>query len=184
MKRMFGFTLLELLVTVAIVAITLLAGVPSLIDFIKSSRSSQQASYIASSLQMARLSAIDSGLVVTLCPTQNNLSSCTTSWDGPLMVFEDNDGDSSYDSGETVLKVIDAAPDTITRSFNNGSVVSYQPEGHTSDFGTFSVCADSKEAKYARSVVINLQGRIKLSRDYDGDGVHEYPEGTDLNCES
>ncbi|MBD1388891.1 GspH/FimT family pseudopilin [Neiella sp. HB171785] len=184
MKRTFGFTLLELIIVVAIVSITLLAGVPSLIDFIKSSRSSQQASYLSSALQMTRMSAIDTGGVVTLCPAKADLSACASSWNAQLMVFEDNDGDGSYDNGETVLKVIDASPDSISRSYNNGTAISYQSEGHTADFGTFSVCADSKEAKYARSVVINLQGRIKNSRDYSGDGVHEYPKGTPLSCES
>lgn len=181
-NRMSGITLLELLIAVAVVSITLLAGIPSLLDFIKSSRSTQQASYLSSALQMARLSAIDSGSVVSLCPAKIDLSECTTSWDDTLMVFEDVDSDGAYDSGEVVLKVVDAAPDSITRSFNNGASVSYQAEGHTADFGTFKVCATTEEAEFARSVVINLQGRIKLSRDYNGDGVHEYPEGTALSC--
>lgn len=179
-----GFTLLELLVTVAVGSILLFVGVPSLTEFISSSRATQQASYISSALQMARMSAIESGQVIGVCPAKPDLSGCTTSWNGALMVFIDADENDSYSSGDTILNSAEAAPSSISRTFNNGDIVLYQAEGHTADFGTFTVCDSSKSAKYARSVVINLQGRVKQSRDYDGDGVHEYPKGTALSCGS
>ncbi|MCM2680612.1 GspH/FimT family pseudopilin [Echinimonas agarilytica] len=182
MARKSGFTLIELMVTVAIASIVLLAGVPSLIEFIRHSRASQQASYVSSALQVARMSAIDSAQVIGVCPAKADLSACSTSWDDAIMIFIDADNSKTFNSGDTVIHSVEAAPESITRSFNNGTVIQYQAEGHTTQFGTFKICDSSKEAAYARSVVINLQGRIKLSKDYNGNGVHEYPSGTELSC--
>ena len=184
MARQAGFTLIELLVTVALISVLLLMGVPSLVDFISASRASQQASYVSSTLQLARMHAIDSGQVIAVCPAKADLSACTTSWNDAIMVFIDANNNADFDSGETVIHSVEAASSSVVRTFNNGNIIRYQAEGHTTNFGTFKICDSDKTAEYARSVVINLQGRIKLSRDYDGDGIYEYPEGSDVDCGS
>ena len=57
-----GFTLFELLITIALIAIVMGIGVPSYQDFVVKNRIQTQASEIRSSLAMARVEAIRRGL--------------------------------------------------------------------------------------------------------------------------
>ena len=66
-----GFTLLELLITIGLVAIVMGIGVPSYQDFVVKNRIQTQASEIRSSLAMARVEAIRRGLWIRVCPGQN-----------------------------------------------------------------------------------------------------------------
>ena len=66
-----GFTLLELLITIALIAIVMGIGVPSYQDFVVKNRIQTQASEIRSSLAMARVEAIRRGLWIRVCPGQD-----------------------------------------------------------------------------------------------------------------
>jgi len=62
-----GFTVVELLVTVAIAAILAVIAVPSMSDMFRSARLSTQTDLLISSLQLARLEAITRRSTVTIC---------------------------------------------------------------------------------------------------------------------
>lgn len=71
-----GFSLLELMVTITVVAVLLAIGVPSLRNTIQRNRVSSASNDLLASLSYARTTAIDRGQLVSLCPSADG-SSCT-----------------------------------------------------------------------------------------------------------
>ena len=67
-----GFSLIELLVTIAIVAILAVVAAPSLMSLINSNRLTAQANELVASLQQARMEAVRRNRSVTVCRSINN----------------------------------------------------------------------------------------------------------------
>ncbi len=88
MHRHAGFTLLEVMTTLAISSILLTAAVPAMQDFIIRNRMSTEVNTFVASLYLARSEAVKRLQNVRLCPTAN-FSSCTgdTDWQGGLDGF-------------------------------------------------------------------------------------------------
>jgi type IV fimbrial biogenesis protein FimT len=66
-----GFTVVELLVTITMVAILMALAVPSLQQFLVRSEMQSLSNDFANALQKARLEAVSRNMCVTVCPGQN-----------------------------------------------------------------------------------------------------------------
>ncbi|MDM1311453.1 GspH/FimT family pseudopilin [Acinetobacter indicus] len=75
MKPNKGFTLFELIVTVAVLAILAMIAAPSMVNLIKSSKVKTTSSAIVDFMQQARSEAIRTGRPVTVCASSNG-STC------------------------------------------------------------------------------------------------------------
>lgn len=94
-----GFSLVELFVGIAIVAILVSVAMPSMLSLIAEARLSAQTDQLMGVLNRARLSAIKERKVYTVCPAAdaNTASACSTSasdwsngmliWDGTAVVY-------------------------------------------------------------------------------------------------
>lgn len=82
MKSSLGFTLVELIVTMAVVAILLVLAVPGFGEIIRTNRASAQTNDLVSALSLARSEAVRRGAAVDVCPSSNQIT-CTggTDWE-------------------------------------------------------------------------------------------------------
>lgn len=115
-RRRNGFTLIELMVGVAVLAIALAAGVPSMSEFIKNSRLSAQTNNLLASLHLARTEAIKRHARVTLCKSADATNcdiAAGTGWENGWVVFADVYNDGNLDAGEAVLDSHGATADDI-----------------------------------------------------------------------
>ena len=88
-----GFTLIELMVTVAILAILVSIAVPSFRDMIQSNRMLSITNNLMTALQFARSEAIKRGVRVDVCRQSNGACSNGTGWqDGWLVKVNGTDG--------------------------------------------------------------------------------------------
>lgn len=185
-----GFTLIELMVTVAVLAIIAAIGVPSLQGFIASSRLRSTTHDLYSALQTARMEAIRRNARVTVCKANATLTNCNNSgtWNGGWLVFVDRLPGSTpnIDNTDTVLL---AAPPTSSQLLilgnggGNGpaTYVSYTADGGSKQLngafmaGKLRICSTSTALSSdtrARDLVINATGRI----------VTEIPTGIAPTC--
>ena len=113
-----GFTLVELLVTLVIAAISLAIGVPSFVEFVDKNELSSVSAEFVSTLQDARERAVSLGETVTIDQQEDEVS-CTYSNDGGT---EDCDGLDLADSDITIAAASDEFNDTNTIVFDSSGL--------------------------------------------------------------
>lgn len=173
-----GFTLVELLVTVSVLAVLLAVAVPSFQSTIASSQLTGRTNELVSALNMARSEAIRRGTRVTLCKSSSG-TACTTSgnWEQGWIAFVDttrSGTSASVDSGETVLLLQQAISGTtlIKGSTNVANYVSFGADGRPRTLagafisGKLLTCNTSTaltNAARAREVELSTVGRLSTS---------------------
>jgi len=124
-----GFTVIELMVTIAVVAILLSVAVPSFWTFIQSNRVTAQANELVTALGFARSEAVKRGEIVSLCMSnQAEPPACATGgsddWSGGWLAFVNPDQNANYGSyANDVLRVWPALPDRMELDLARADVV-------------------------------------------------------------
>jgi len=167
----FGFTLVEMVVTVAIMALLLALGVPSFQALMRNNRVAAHANEFLGALNLARGEAIKrgSGVRVVLCPGTS--AGCSgTAWGSGWIVFVDTNNNGSRDAGEPVLRVYSALSgnETLTGNTNVSSYISFTADGSARLIGggfqagtlTFGLCNSSNRRN---TIVINSVGRARVA---------------------
>ena len=155
-----GFTLVELMIVIAITSIVLSIGIPEMQVFIKNDRLVSTSNSLLGDLMLARSKAVEQNLPTILCST-NNQTSCT---DGNLedgwLVGIDEDESGSIETGETLIKIAQAVGSDIQITSSFGSLINYDSRGFTPDtIGTLTI-QDGRGSEYAKSLTINRTGRV------------------------
>lgn len=105
-KRLAGFTLIELIITVSIAATLLTIGIPSFVNTIRANRLAATTNEFTAALLSARSEAIKRNQPIVICSSSTGTScNAPSGWEAGWMSFVDADGDSNYDAGEVILNV-------------------------------------------------------------------------------
>lgn len=163
-----GFTLLELLVSVAVGAILLSVAVPSYTSFVQNSRQITAANELLGSLHVARDLAITRNVRVTACPSSTGMGCEAVSWAEGWIVFADPDDSRTLGADETVQRAVGEVPAGSITTSEFGSFVVYRPNGRamaataSDNTGEFTIC-DDRGADHAKVVAIDFSGRPRVS---------------------
>lgn len=158
-----GFTLIELMVTLAVLAILLTVAVPGLAMFVQNNRLAAQANDLVTALAYARSEAVSRAVRVAVCGRQDDLN-CTGSgiWDGGFLVFVDADGNGAPDGAGDILRVR-APMEGANTLRSNRAVVTFQPSGFsTGSNATVNLC-DTRGDANGRAIILNNQGRVRVA---------------------
>lgn len=183
LTRSGGFTLVELIVSVTVLGILVGLAVPQFTDFLRNSRRATVLNELVGSLTLARVEAIRRGTIISMCKTADGtacLSGSSDTWAAGWLIFVNSDGDNPpiLDVGETVLRVRTEtnAPYQLRPSAGVAHFISFNADGSVASGGVFTYC-DARGVARARAAVLNTVGRVRLSRDTNGDGVEESDAG-------
>jgi type IV fimbrial biogenesis protein FimT len=179
-KQQKGVTLVELMITVSIVAIILAFVGPSIQNILIKNRIVAEINEISSLIQYARHHAIDEQAQVVVCPS-TDYAICSTDWNDPKIVFIDDDDDEIRGAAEELLVSISATTETSLMT-NTTDIIKFAQTGEANESTEILLCHKDGEAKYARSLSVTLQGRVKMSTDSDKNGINENAAGTELSC--
>jgi len=156
-----GFTLIELMVTIAVAAVLLTLAAPSFQSLLISNRLTALTNDLVSDLAFARSEAIKRGVVVSVC-VANSTTTCGagTDWAQGWIVFVDA-GTAGDATGDTVLRYHEALRGNTTLNATIGNhFISYFPSGTVDAAQTFKVCSTGAQG---RNVAISASGRVNTT---------------------
>jgi type IV fimbrial biogenesis protein FimT len=154
-----GFTLVEMMVTVAVVAVLAGVAIPSMRAFVQDERQSTQAQRLWMSLNLARSESRKQDVSINVCASTDGLtcSGTASGWSSGWIVL-------STASGTTTPAMkVPALPDgTILSEAAPLATVTFYSNGMVNAPAAFTFC-DSRGATSARSVEVTLAGRVSTS---------------------
>lgn len=177
-----GFTLLELIVSTAILSIILTVAIPSLVDISNSHRSNASVTQLRKVLIGARHLALSNSQKVTVCPQLNNV--CNNNWQNPISVFIDSNDNAEIDTDEKLLLTASNSNNRGNWFTRNAATTNIAFNGRGHAFGsatTLLYCPTSGDNEYARQLVISFQGRIRSDRYLSNRGT-PYASLGSFNC--
>ncbi|WP_439136043.1 GspH/FimT family pseudopilin [Pseudomaricurvus sp.] len=170
-----GFTLIELIVVMAIAAILLLVAVPSYQNMIEKNNVESAQEALARSIALARQEAISRNTTVSVCRSADGASCAAAGeWNQGWIVFLDNDSSGTagvVNAAEEILRVYQSIPanyglqgSAAFVQFGNKGTIQLPAAGTP----TFEVCSPSDD--YLRGIMLLRSGRGVTSRlDASGD---------------
>ncbi|MGS2723773.1 GspH/FimT family pseudopilin [Porticoccus sp. GXU_MW_L64] len=180
-----GFTLIELMISLAILAILLAAAVPAMMDFLERNQSRAIISEVRNLVALARENAVHHSCHTTMCPSDNQIQ-CSANMDAPVVVFSDCNRNREIDGDDELYRVMQPLPQNsqLIWSFSAGRrYIQMTPQGHTnSTFGSLIYCPASGEERHARLLIISRSGRARYGKDTDSDGIPNRSGGENVGC--
>ncbi len=183
-KQQQAFTLIELMVTLAVLAIVLAVAIPSFNTQIQNNRSLALGEDFTTALSFARSEAVKRGGPVTLCASNAAQADCGNDWDNGWLIAVDAADETaaapSVDSADDILRVWDTPPDnaviTVQRTDSDGSNGTATSFIRFTGMGTLArINNEAKSAKVVahtegctgesqQTVVVGVAGLVRVSR--------------------
>jgi type IV fimbrial biogenesis protein FimT len=148
-----GLTLVELLVTIAIVSILLTIGVPSFKSLLRSSDMYSNTSDMVTAFNYARISAVKNGTSVQISPQD------LASWDSGLVVWLDSDDDDIWDDGEELRLWDEFNTSSTVASTNSLTNFTFTASGEVNNSDVLTIC-DDRNGETGRTINILTSGAV------------------------
>lgn len=163
-RKTAGFTLIELMITLAVAATLAMIGAPALGNLLARVRESSAEAKIAGTLRHARTAAVMDNTRIIVCPS-NDGRHCRSGldWQHGWIVAPDADHDGQPDAGRQVIAALPAmaAGNRVITSAGRTHIV-FHPNGNSAGSNArFTIChARERDGK---SVVVSNSGRVRVA---------------------
>lgn len=168
-----GITLLELMVTLTILALAIIFLVPNIGNIINSSRVTNELNQFSHGIRYAWTEAIYRNQVIVACPSPDG-EECVESrdWSQGWLVFVDENDNRRLDDEEPIQRVYQALPEgisaTLTAFGPRGQYIPFYPTEGMRTNGTFRFCVKNSPELNRALIVSKARPRIsQFMRDGD-----------------
>ncbi|WP_181135941.1 GspH/FimT family pseudopilin [Psychrosphaera saromensis] len=157
-----GFTLIEMMLVVALIATLSMVVSPSLSAFFQRNKLTSEVNQFSSHLQLAKSIAASQFTYVMTCPTQDRIN-CTGNWQDEIITFTDQNNNGFVDSTDKILSSYKVS--LPVKVYANRDEVRFAPINTTmTTTATIALCINEQ---VKQALVISNVGRIRLELDKD-----------------
>lgn len=168
-----AFTLLELMLTLAVLSIITLIAVPAWQNTLAYGHRAAALNALRDSLAFARTSAVTHGRTVALCTSADHVNCDEGDWDEGWIVYVDLDRDYDRDTEEPLLRVHPALDSNSHLSGNRliAHHIGFQRDGlmYGVHNGTITYTTTPPRPALKRCLVVARSGRIRAANGTDCD---------------
>ncbi len=164
MRHHSGFTLVELLTTVAIFTTLLSLAIPEFRSMAERNQIATAHNAFLSTIHFTRSEAIKRGNNVIICKWDNIQATCDSarSWQSGWAVFDDKNGNNSKDTNEDIIHIHKALPSNIQMHYNHIKL-KYNAKGLSLGYsGTITFCSDGEHTT-KQGMTLSLVGRVRIA---------------------
>lgn len=162
-----GFTLVELVTAIAILAVLVALAAPSAVQAWNQAAAQRAYHAMSSSLALARVQAVSRGHAVTVCPSLNGTSCIVggTDWSQGWIVYLDPSRSPQPESTSDVIEMVpDLAPEISLRTSAGRHRIRYQPSGWAAGSNLrLTLCIRSTGFMHG-SILLSNAGRTRVER--------------------
>lgn len=203
-NKVTGFTLLEMMVVIAIIAILASVAMPMMSQTLANSKSNAAFRDVIATLKAAKAGARDdkSFSYAVVCASSNGTSCDSSNWTDGWLAFGDIDGSGDLNGAEPILAVQGSAGKSsnisVVNNTSNQTVSKFviNQDGFTSN--NLYACGNAGPPAYVfricqagsgsnpvtgKAVIYTPSGAIRLGRDTDKNGLHNVG-AADIVCPS
>lgn len=166
-----GFSLVELLVTMAVAVILTVAATPSLTQFFRTNRIAAATNELVLSLQLARAEAARRGRDVSLCRSVDGATCAAgTGWAAGWIVFQDGASTGTAaptGAGSELIRVFDAVHGSLGLT-GPAAHLRFRPDGTVEQASAaeveFGVTVEGCRGDQRRDIHVSRLGRVRTAR--------------------
>ena len=166
MKKNSGFTLLELIMVLALVAIVMTFAIPAMQTFTLNDRLTTNINVLIGHLAYARSESLTRSSQVVICTSDDGLT-CSGNWSDGWIVFVDFDADNALTAGDEVIRTHQGlGANNTTSTAGIGLQIVYDNRGfvNAASVGSMQLC-DGRTGPYGKTIRITNTGRVRLEKD-------------------
>lgn len=160
-----GISLIELMVTLLLLGILLMLGIPVGSNFMQRNRLSLASNEVFAALSYSRHYALTLGKTLVLTPSCG-VGNCGDDWSQGAILFADNDGSHHFNPHDNLIQSWQwYAKDVliIWDGFVSSQYIEFPADGINGAMsGTFSLCLRQRTDTIGNSIVVNRLGRARL----------------------
>lgn len=159
-KRHEGFTLLEMMVSISILAILVTLAIPSFSEIMLSSKLKSYSSYMVSSIYLARGEALKRNTTINLCVSGDGLKCTAGNWENGWIVLSRDQVIHRQQALGKGYKVIELTGQTDLK---------FQSSGLLSQPAAFTICrAEPTPGSHERTVTLSITARPGVGKTTNG----------------
>ncbi len=165
-KHLTGFSIIELMLTIAVAGVILSLGVPSFQSLIERNQLTSGINQFVSSMSLARSEAIKRNQRVLICPSSDGQQCSGGQYENGWIVFVDRNSNASRQAGtEELIWVNGSLPTSMTLRGKGccDDKIPYLASGQINGIaGSMHLCKEN-DADKSRKISINRFGRARLN---------------------
>ncbi|PIE42571.1 MAG: hypothetical protein CSA49_00300 [Gammaproteobacteria bacterium] len=159
-KRISGFSLLELMATIAVTGIALTLAIPGFESLVNKVKVDTQITQLVESFTLARHYAVNSSTHVTVCGSDTG-NSCNGAWDKGILAYS-HKSETSEPGQNNVTRLYHHLIDNTFTARGNIRKFTFRPSGLLRGrSGSLLYCPPVDPAKNLRRIVVSKGGRIR-----------------------
>ena len=167
MKKIAGFTLVEMMIVLVLLAVVAGIGLPNLTQMVRNNQMTTQANSVLGAFQLARSEAVRRGVPVVVCGTRNGTSCDQTGWGQGWIVFANASGtgnDPSAAGNEVIRVSLGAEGIDASVSGGSGTVVRFAETSllHANSAREIRLARSTCGPERARRIQVVVGGRASV----------------------